>query len=235
MRFLTSTLLLICFLQSPSTFAQFPLENQLNVSSLSPQRIEGELVYIQYFNLADSAGLVVWDAEFDWLTTLDHSVVAQHDSQYIMYVSRYLFDDDDGIEFLVRDGGGGISDVHILNEDETIIQSFENRYIESGSCEPRDDIQNIGDHAVMLLTTLNSSNQYQYSLPGRYNCCHCTEITVEGFAGCTYPDALNYNPLAEQDDQSCLYNTCPGDFNNNLVIDTLDLLEFLSVFGADCG
>jgi hypothetical protein len=235
MKFHLSIISLLLTFSSLTSFSQFPLENQLEVSSLTPHRIEGELVFLQYLNTPDSAGFVVYDEQLNWMTTLDHSGISQYEFQYIGYISRYLFDDDDGIEFVVRDGQSGISDVHILNEDDTVIQSFQNRYINSGSCEDWDDIQNVGDHAVMHLSILNGSTQFVHSLPGRYNCCLCAEVANDPVMGCTYPDAMNYDPLAVQDDQSCQYNTCPGDFNNNLMIDTLDLLEFLSVFGSDCG
>lgn len=59
-------------------------------------------------------------------------------------------------------------------------------------------------------------------------------------AGCTYPDALNFNPGAVFDDGSCVFDpsdcvdNCPGDFNNDNVVNTADLLTFLSVFGTVC-
>lgn len=59
-------------------------------------------------------------------------------------------------------------------------------------------------------------------------------------AGCTYPDALNFNPVAVYDDGSCVFDpsdcvdNCPGDFNGDNVVNTSDLLTFLSVFGTIC-
>jgi hypothetical protein len=54
-------------------------------------------------------------------------------------------------------------------------------------------------------------------------------------SGCTYPLATNYNALANSDDGSCLYEApCTGDFNGDLIVNTPDLLTFLSVFGGNC-
>lgn len=58
--------------------------------------------------------------------------------------------------------------------------------------------------------------------------------------GCTYPDALNFNPVASIDNGSCVFDNtncvdnCPGDFNDDNVVNTSDLLTFLSVFGNIC-
>ena len=59
-------------------------------------------------------------------------------------------------------------------------------------------------------------------------------------AGCTYPIASNYDPEATIDDGSCefltseLCNGCMGDLNNNLQVDTGDLLLLLTVFATEC-
>jgi hypothetical protein len=58
-----------------------------------------------------------------------------------------------------------------------------------------------------------------------------------GCSGCTYPDAENYNPSASLDDGSCTFDcvtACPGDFNDDGVINLTDLQFFLSVFGSVC-
>ncbi len=55
----------------------------------------------------------------------------------------------------------------------------------------------------------------------------------EEIYGCTYPDAINYDETATDDDGSCLY-TCKGDFDNNGLVDTNDLLSFLAAFGYSC-
>ena len=62
---------------------------------------------------------------------------------------------------------------------------------------------------------------------------------VEDVPGCTYPDALNYDPTATMDNGSCLYeevpeDSCPGDFTDDGSISIADLLDFLIVFGSVC-
>lgn len=53
--------------------------------------------------------------------------------------------------------------------------------------------------------------------------------------GCTYANADNYNALATVDDGSCLFTfSCPEDLNNDGVINAVDLLQFLGVFGTTC-
>jgi hypothetical protein len=50
--------------------------------------------------------------------------------------------------------------------------------------------------------------------------------------GCTDPLAENYDPNANVNDDSCIYTTCFGDFNNDGVISVNDLLEILAEFGC---
>ena len=55
--------------------------------------------------------------------------------------------------------------------------------------------------------------------------------------GCTYAVAQNYNPTATVDDQSCIFeigSTCPGDFNDDGVVNITDLSGFLGAFGTIC-
>ena len=73
--------------------------------------------------------------------------------------------------------------------------------------------------------------------------------------GCTDPTAINFSPLANADDGSCMYadifcgeNTvwdpvlqqcvpgslCPGDFNFDGFVNSADLLQFLSNLGTAC-
>ncbi len=62
---------------------------------------------------------------------------------------------------------------------------------------------------------------------------------VGSCSGCAYPDAINFNPVAVFDDGSCVFdlvteNECPGDINEDGVINTADLIVFLGVFGTIC-
>ena len=57
--------------------------------------------------------------------------------------------------------------------------------------------------------------------------------------GCTYTTAINYQPQATMDDQSCLFESgeevnCP-DLDGDASVATSDLLIFLSAFGLICG
>lgn len=62
-----------------------------------------------------------------------------------------------------------------------------------------------------------------------------------GILGCTYPDALNYNPAATVDDLSCEFEcdevgvSCLGDFNLDGIVNATDLLMFLGNYGEVCG
>jgi len=70
---------------------------------------------------------------------------------------------------------------------------------------------------------------------------YSTQIEVIACAvpGCTYPQATNYNPLANDDDGSCIFVlveecNCPGDLDGNGVINVADLLDFMGSFGTKC-
>ena len=59
----------------------------------------------------------------------------------------------------------------------------------------------------------------------------------DGCAGCTYPDAANFDETAVSDDGSCSFdiaNPCPADLNGDGSVSTADLLEFLTAFGQIC-
>ena len=62
--------------------------------------------------------------------------------------------------------------------------------------------------------------------------------TYEECSGCTFEGSPNYDPTALIDDGSCTFegvgNVCQGDLNGDGVISTLDLLDFLSVYGEVC-
>lgn len=55
--------------------------------------------------------------------------------------------------------------------------------------------------------------------------------------GCTYVDAPNYDPSALIDDGTCIFpppQVCTGDLNQDGYVSTLDLLDFLSLYGSQC-
>ncbi len=64
---------------------------------------------------------------------------------------------------------------------------------------------------------------------------------IDDIIGCTYENALNYEPTATIDNGSCVFeecpecsDDCPGDLDGDYVVSTSDLLIFLSQFGAVC-
>ena len=70
-----------------------------------------------------------------------------------------------------------------------------------------------------------------------YAATQCSPLTSTetGYAGCTYADAINYDPQATFDDGSCTFNTvlpCPADFNTDHVVNVADLLLFLGMMGC---
>jgi hypothetical protein len=61
--------------------------------------------------------------------------------------------------------------------------------------------------------------------------------TYQECLGCTYPEATNFNAAALLDDGTCEFpvpESCTGDLNGDGLVSTLDLLDFLSVYGSDC-
>ena len=57
--------------------------------------------------------------------------------------------------------------------------------------------------------------------------------------GCTYPNAVNYDPMATVDDNSCTFDGtesggCTSDLNGDGSVTTADLLEFLISYGQLC-
>jgi hypothetical protein len=53
------------------------------------------------------------------------------------------------------------------------------------------------------------------------------------FPGCTDPAADNYQSLATMDDGSCLYH-CAEDINQDGLVNTSDLLDLLAMYGQNC-
>ena len=54
--------------------------------------------------------------------------------------------------------------------------------------------------------------------------------------GCMNPEAINFNPAANIQDTSCLFEFCPGDLDGDLTTGVYDLLDFLISYGCteDC-
>lgn len=55
--------------------------------------------------------------------------------------------------------------------------------------------------------------------------------------GCTYTDAVNFDPLATSDNGTCQLtpaNTCPGDLDSSGSVNSTDLLIFLTTYGTVC-
>lgn len=64
----------------------------------------------------------------------------------------------------------------------------------------------------------------------------CDELEI---AGCTYPTALNFDPAATNDNNTCEFNSfatlCDqADFDASGAVEVTDLLLFLSVLGVTC-
>jgi hypothetical protein len=96
--------------------------------------------------------------------------------------------------------------------------------------DPLTQVNVVGDCATVDSPELNGScSGFHY--PEDALCCGAQ------VAGCTYPDAENYDDLATLDDGSCTFelaSTCPQDLNGDGEVNTLDLLSFLGVFGMWC-
>ena len=46
------------------------------------------------------------------------------------------------------------------------------------------------------------------------------------------PEAINFDPEANIQDNSCLFEFCPGDLDGDLTTGVSDLLDFLIAFGC---
>lgn len=68
---------------------------------------------------------------------------------------------------------------------------------------------------------------------------HCPLDSETPGGGCTYSAATNYDGFATWDNGTCAFSDCqddcPADINQDGVVSTADLLQFLSAFGLECG
>lgn len=106
----------------------------------------------------------------------------------------------------------------------------------------------LGDLGAITSSSITGTNQFNYyyffydwqvSVEGVDCVSERVEVTaLVGDAGCTDPNACNFNSNSVADDGSCLYDCggCPGDINGNGAIGTDDLVAFLGVLGcqSDC-
>lgn len=64
------------------------------------------------------------------------------------------------------------------------------------------------------------------------------DVDASPIVGCTYPEALNYDPAATLDNDACLFDdfpsSCPADADGDGEIGTPDLLTVLGAFGGTC-
>lgn len=67
---------------------------------------------------------------------------------------------------------------------------------------------------------------------------YCSSLAIETpfiIEGCTYSNASNFNPQAETDDGSCLFNeTCPADLDLDGIVGVSDVILILSEYGNVC-
>ena len=67
---------------------------------------------------------------------------------------------------------------------------------------------------------------------------HCPLNPETPGGGCMYSDATNFDADANWDDGTCLFgdcvDACPEDINQDGIVTTADLLQFLSAFGQEC-
>lgn len=86
-----------------------------------------------------------------------------------------------------------------------------------------------GDELVVTLELSPSSCSGSFQATLSY-----FRLEIDCVHGCTYSTALNFNPSATVDDGSCATVACEStaDINSDGVVNTADLIELLSHFGA---
>lgn len=88
---------------------------------------------------------------------------------------------------------------------------------------------------ITCLNNLNScSTGCTYPTACNYNPLASIDNQTCFFPGCTDPTANNYDADAGCDDGSCTFDNCAADINNDGLVGSGDLLDFLSAFGTVC-
>lgn len=102
-----------------------------------------------------------------------------------------------------------------------------------------DGVEIPGANASMYIPV--ASGSYYCVVENSEGCSRTTNsiewLVASGIPGCTYPAASNYSPEAQVDDGSCVFNlenTCPADINDDGLVNSNDLLDFLAAFGTVC-
>jgi hypothetical protein len=144
----------------------------------------------------------------------------------------------------------GCTDSTACNYDSTATE-------DDGSCLESDECGNCGGSDTAGCTNISACNYDSAAVcdngsceyltcrgcTGQMACNYDSSASIDdgsceytSCAGCTYPSALEYDSTATIDDGSCsdCETVCPGDFDGNGLIDTGDLLDFLTFFGASC-
>jgi len=144
----------------------------------------------------------------------------------------------------------GCTDSTACNYDSTATD-------DDGSCLENDECGNCGGSDTSGCTNISACNYDSAAVcdngsceyltcrgcTGQMACNYDSSASIDdgsceytSCAGCTYPSALEYDSTATIDDGSCsdCETVCPGDFDGNGLIDTGDLLDFLTYFGASC-
>jgi hypothetical protein len=81
---------------------------------------------------------------------------------------------------------------------------------------------------------INCSTGCTYPTACNYNAIASIDNQSCIFPGCTDPTATNYDVNAGCDDGSCTFDSCAADLNNDGIVGSGDLLDFLSAFGSAC-
>ena len=93
-----------------------------------------------------------------------------YNSANVLYISQYLFDLDDEIEFLYVDVGSDVGVTQVVNEDGTFLFTANDQAPRLNGSVPQNQqpIYNTSEGTFMILSGANSSdgNAYVYRLPG---------------------------------------------------------------------